>query len=106
MRLAPMLDVHGRKIPETLKEVVDPRHTLLAIHDMQNFMCDPDESGPTYTPDPSPATQEEAVKRIVKLREAAHKAGVHVLHTWSAVHELEKWETSTDYQLYRDRELI
>ncbi len=101
-----MLEVQGRKIPETLAEVVDPKHTILAIHDMQNYMCDPDESGPTYTPDPDPATQEESIQRIVALRDAARKARVKVLYTWSAVHSLEKWETNTDYQLYRDRELI
>jgi biuret amidohydrolase len=104
-RAPDMLEVQGRKIPETLSEVVDPKHTLLAIHDMQNYMCDPEESGPTFTPDPT-SNQKEAVERIVHLREAARKSGVRVLHTWSAVHDLQVWEANTDYQLYRDRDII
>ncbi len=31
-----MLTFHGREIPETLAEIVDPRHTAVIVHDMQN----------------------------------------------------------------------
>jgi len=100
-----MLEVQGRQIPETLEEIVDPKHTLLAIHDMQRYMCDP-ESGATYTPVAKPATQEEAIENLVKLRSGAREVGMHVLYTYSAVHDLYEWGANTDYQLYKDRETI
>ena len=101
-----MLEVQGRKIPETLEEVISTNHTIVAIHDMQKYFCNPNESGPTYTPGPNPATQEEATKNIVRLREAARSVGVRVLYTYSTNHRLSTWKSSTDYELYRERELI
>jgi ureidoacrylate peracid hydrolase len=100
-----MFEVQGRLIPETIEEIVDPKHTILAIHDMHKYLCDP-ESGATYTPGPKAKNQQEAIQNLVALRSAARKVGVRVLYTYSAVHNLMEWDSNTDYQLYKDRETI
>jgi nicotinamidase-related amidase len=100
-----MLYVQGRNIPETLEEVVYPKHTILAIHDMQNYFCNPKKSGPTYTPNHKPANQREAIENIRKLRNAAKKGGVRVLYTMHG-ETLSGWNANSDYELYADREAI
>jgi biuret amidohydrolase len=100
-----MFEVQGRMIPDSFEEIVDPKHTLLAIHDMHKYLCDP-ESGATYTPGPTTKNQEEAIQHLVALRSAARIAGVRVLYTYSAVHELSEWGANTDYQLYKERDTI
>ncbi len=37
-----MLTWHGREIPETLPEIVDPAHTVVIMHDIQNDNTGPD----------------------------------------------------------------
>ncbi|MGH7319827.1 MAG: tautomerase family protein, partial [Candidatus Rokuibacteriota bacterium] len=37
-----MLTWHGRDIPETLPEIVDPAHTVVIMHDIQNDNTGPD----------------------------------------------------------------
>jgi nicotinamidase-related amidase len=37
-----MLEWQGRKIPETLAEIVDPAHTVVIMHDIQNDNTGPD----------------------------------------------------------------
>jgi ureidoacrylate peracid hydrolase len=100
-----MFEAQGRLIPETIEEIADPKHTILAIHDMQRYLCDP-ESGATYTPGPRTNSQEEAIKNLVELRSAARKVGVKLLYTYSAVYNLSAWVSNTDYQLYKERETI
>lgn len=37
-----MLSIHGREVPSTLEELLDPSSTALLIIDMQNYGCHPD----------------------------------------------------------------
>ncbi|GAA4301819.1 cysteine hydrolase family protein [Actinomadura luteofluorescens] len=36
-----MIEIHGRRVPTTLEEIVDPAVTCLVVIDMQNDLCSP-----------------------------------------------------------------
>jgi len=66
-----MIDFEGRKIPITLREVVDPKRTVLLVWDMQN-----DQAGSSFN-------KEEFLRTTPPLISVAKKAGVRVVYTQS-----------------------
>ena len=40
-----MYEVHGKQVPDSLTEVVDPAHTALLVVDMQKDFLDPAGAG-------------------------------------------------------------
>ncbi len=39
MEVAHMFEIHGKRIPSTLAELVDPKHTALLLWDMENAIA-------------------------------------------------------------------
>ena len=66
-----MIVFEGREIPTTLREVVDPRRTVLLVWDMQN-----DQAGASFN-------KEEFLGMTPPLISVAKKAGVRVVYTQS-----------------------
>ncbi len=66
-----MIVFEGREIPTTLREVVDPRRTVLLVWDMQN-----DQAGASFN-------KEEFLGTTPPLISVAKKAGVRVVYTQS-----------------------
>jgi nicotinamidase-related amidase len=96
-----MLNFKGRMIPETLEEVLDPKHTVLVIHDMQNDPCNPESVQSkmvgTYNCD-------RIMGKLLKLRDAARKAGVRVMYTQYT--NQPDYQSVGDYSIYHDREFV
>ncbi len=66
-----MINFEGRKIPITLREVVDPKRNVLLVWDMQN-----DQAG-------SSVNKEEFLRTTPPQISVAKKAGVRVVYTQS-----------------------
>ena len=66
-----MIEFEGKEIPITLGEIVDPKHTVLLVWDMQN-----DQAGASFN-------KEEFLKTTPPLISAAKKAGVRAVYTQS-----------------------
>jgi nicotinamidase-related amidase len=64
-----MIEFAGRTIPIELAEVVNPKHTVLLVWDMQN-----DQAGASFN-------KQELIRAIPPLIAAAHRAGIKVVYT-------------------------
>ena len=64
-----MLEFEGRQIPNRLNEVVDPKHRVLLVWDMQN-----DQAGGSFN-------KEALIRNAPPLIAAAAKAGVKTVYT-------------------------
>jgi len=73
-----MLTWQGRDIPETLAEVLDPRHTAVIVHDMQN-----DNTGPggVFDRDGRRIDVTTLIQPIASFIEEARRHGVKVMYT-------------------------
>ena len=74
-----MKDIQGKRVFESLEEVVDPKHTALLIIDMQNGLASPngyaDRQG-----DVSIAHQRSIIPALLRVLNSARSSGVHVAH--------------------------
>src|SRR5918996_302833 len=64
-----MLEFEGRQIPNELREIVEPKRTVLLVWDMQN-----DQAGGSYNKD-------ALIRNAPPLIEAAGKAGIKTVYT-------------------------
>jgi nicotinamidase-related amidase len=64
-----MIQFEGREIPATLREVLDPKQTILLVWDMQN-----DQAGASFN-------KEQFLRTTPPLIRAAKKAGVRIVYT-------------------------
>ena len=65
--------------PSTFAQAVDPRHTALVLHDVQNDFCS--ESGKIYRRAAKhPETIVAAINHLAKLAQAARTAGAKVVY--------------------------
>ena len=64
-----MIEFNGRTIPTELAEVVNPKHTVLLVWDMQN-----DQAGSSFN-------KEELIRAVPPLIAAAKRAGIKVIYT-------------------------
>jgi nicotinamidase-related amidase len=94
-----MVSILGREIPQTLEEIIDPKHTALVIHDMQNDPCNPETPQYKYM---GPIDCYTILPRVLKLREAARKAGVLVMYTQYT--NQPEWRSTSDFQIYKMKE--
>lgn len=69
----------GHPLPHSLAEMLAPKHTCVAIHDMQNDFCT--EGGTIYRRAAKhPQNIAAAVRETVALVDAARRAGVKVIY--------------------------
>src|SRR3989442_9470136 len=64
-----MIEFEGKQIPMSLREVVDPKRTILLVWDMQN-----DQAGASFN-------KEQFLRATPPLIRAAKKAGLRVVYT-------------------------
>ena len=96
-----MLDFKGRQIPETLEEILDPKHTVLVIHDMQNDPCFRDSIQSKMM---GYFNCDRIMGKLIQLRDAARKAGVRVMY--SQYTNEPDYQSISDYMIYHDREVV
>ncbi len=75
-----MLELAGKKIPNTLAEIVDPGRTALLFWDMENAIA------------PNAFNYKEIVANLKSLKAAARQAGVPVIYSQQAPFDLEREE--------------
>lgn len=73
-----MLTFHGREIPETLAEIVAPRHTVVIVHDMQK---DNTGAGGVYDRAGRRIDVTRILPPLVRFLDDARGAGVKVMYT-------------------------
>lgn len=73
-----MLTFQGREIPETLAEIVDPRHTTVIVHDMQK---DNTGLGGVYDKAGKRIDVRNILPPLVKFLDQARGHGVRVMYT-------------------------
>ncbi len=98
-----MITFKGRQIPETLAEIVDPKHTALIIHELLNDFC---AAGGTLDKWGRRIDATKVLPPTVKLLDAARKKNVKVMYVrytnyadYSNVNDplvLQRWETIKD----------
>ena len=72
-----MITFKGRQIPETLGEIVDPRHTTLIIHELLNDFC---AEGGAFDKAARRIDASKILPPIVKLLETARKKSIKILY--------------------------
>ena len=75
-----MLELAGKKIPNTLAEMVDPGRTALLFWDMENAIA------------PNAFNYKEIVANLKSLKAAARQAGVPVIYSQQVPFDLEREE--------------
>jgi nicotinamidase-related amidase len=90
-----------REIFETLEEIINPRHTALVIHDMQNDPCRPETVHSKFQ---GPIDCFGIIPQLLKLRETARKAGVLVMYTQYT--NLPGWRSTSDFALYKMKDRL
>jgi nicotinamidase-related amidase len=73
-----MLKIHGKNVPTTLQELVDPKSTAFVIIDMQNDCCSEGGSGHRAGGDIS--MYRETIPRIAHFADACRRISVPVIH--------------------------
>jgi nicotinamidase-related amidase len=73
-----VLTFHGRQIPETLAEIVQPEHTVVMVHDMQN---DNTGAGGKYDKIGRRIDVTRIIPPIAALLDRARAAGCRVMYT-------------------------
>jgi nicotinamidase-related amidase len=73
-----MLTFQGREIPETLAEIVDPRHTTVIVHDMQK---DNTGAGGVYDKAGRRIDVSGILPPLVEFLDRARRRGVRVMYT-------------------------
>jgi len=96
-----MLNFKGRMIPETFDEIVDPKHTALVIHDMQNDPCFADSIQSKIM---GHFNCDRIKGKLIQLRDAARMAGVKVMY--SQYTNEPDHQSISDYMIYHDREVV
>lgn len=73
-----MLTWQGREIPETLAEIVDPKHTVVIMHDIQN-----DNTGPggAFEKDGRRIDVTHLIQPIARFLDEARRKNVRVMYT-------------------------
>ena len=73
-----MLTWEGRDIPETLAEIVDPKHTVVIMHDIQN-----DNTGPggVFEKDGRRIDVTHLIAPIARFLDEARRSNVRVMYT-------------------------
>lgn len=74
-----MLELFGKIIPITLKELIAPVHAAIVVVDAQNEFCK--EGGAAYKSGGDLSKFPETIKNIKKVIEEARKVGVLVVYT-------------------------
>ena len=95
-----VIKIHGRSVPETLEEILEPKNTALVIHDMQNHPCRPQTPHSKVN---GPIDCYRALPAVLTLRDAARRSGVQVMYTQYT--NQPEWRSYSEIQLYnlRDR---
>ncbi|MBI4487596.1 MAG: cysteine hydrolase [Deltaproteobacteria bacterium] len=75
-----MLEIAGKKIPDTLEEIIDPGRTALLLWDME------------YAIAPNAFNFEEIVANLKPITDLARKIGVPVFYSQQIAFDLEKQE--------------
>jgi len=86
-----MLDLAGKKIPNTLAEIVEPRRTALLLWDME------------YAIAPNAFNYKEIAANLKMLAGVAHKAGVQVFYSVQTHFDLAKEEAGVWVRLRMKR---
>jgi nicotinamidase-related amidase len=73
-----MLSIHGKDVPTTLPELVDPASTAFVIIDMQNDCCS--EGGSAHLAGADLSMYREITPRIARFAEACRSISVPVIH--------------------------
>jgi len=73
-----VLTFQGREIPETLAEIVDPRHSVVIVHDMQK---DNTAAGWAYDKIGRRIDVTKIIPPIARFLEGARRRGVRVMYT-------------------------
>ena len=81
-----MIEFEGRKIPETLSEIVVPSHTVLLVWDMQN-----DQAGGAFN-------KETLIRNAPPLIAAAAGAGIKTIYTRQTPY---LWKDESPAWIYR-----
>jgi nicotinamidase-related amidase len=79
-----MLEIHGRQVPVTLEELVEPSSTALVVIDVQNDICLPEGkqfSNPLVVRQGGTGGYAPVLQRLRTVIPAARKAGVQVFYT-------------------------
>ena len=74
-----MKNIQGKRVFETLEEVVDPIHTALLIIDMQNGLASPNGYAARQG-DVSISHQRSIIPALLRVLNSARSCGVHVAH--------------------------
>jgi len=72
-----MISFNGREIPETLDEIVSPKHTVLIVHEMLNDWL---SAGGYFHPVARPASITEMLGPMITLINAARENNVKVIY--------------------------
>lgn len=73
-----MITFKGRQIPQTLPEIVDPKHTAIVVHEMLNDFLKPGGIGTENTG--GIVDVSSIIPPMVKLLDAGRKKGVRVVY--------------------------
>lgn len=73
-----MIELNGRSVPTTIRELVDPAATAVVVIDMQNDFCSP--GGSVEKAGGSLEMYPAAIERMLMLLAAARSVGVPVVH--------------------------
>ncbi len=78
-----MITYKGRQIPETLEEIIDPKHTALIIHELLNDFC---AKGGGLDKTGTRIDTSKILPPIQKLLETARKKNVKVMYVRATNH--------------------
>lgn len=90
-----MISFNGREIPETLDEIVSPKHTVLIVHEMLNDWL---SAGGYFHPVARPASITEMLGPMITLINAARENKVKVIYA--------NYTQFTDYRTLSDPDVL
>ena len=90
-----MITYKGREIPETLEEILDPKHTVLIVHEMLNDWL---SKGGAFDPDARHDAVTEMLPPMIKLVDAARRSNVKVIYA--------KFTSYADYRTLSDPDIL
>jgi nicotinamidase-related amidase len=90
-----------REIPEALGEILNPSHTVLVIHDMQNDPCRAESPRSRFA---GPIDCYGITPQVLKLRDSARNIGVKVMYTQYT--NQPSWKSTSDFELYKMRDKL
>lgn len=96
-----MLTYQGRQIPETIDEILDPKHTALIVHEMLNDFC---AKGGAYDRAGIERDVSGIVRPIKELIKEARAQGIRVFFVRYTIGP--DYSSYSDFDVWRSRDLV